>query len=111
MTRGGDGEESQRGEGSEGKGEEAQEDNLTSPVEMQGVREHPECRELDRTMLAKDGFVNKIKQESSQHLPPPSLSPPHLSVLLISGNLILQAKSSVLLPEDQELVLKMNMSL
>lgn len=34
-----------------------------------------------------------------------------LSVLLIPGNSILQAKSPVLSPEDQELMLKRNISL
>lgn len=47
---------------------------IASAVETQGVYGKPECRELDPTMLAKYGFVNKTKQESPKHLPLPPLS-------------------------------------
>lgn len=60
-----------------------------------------------REAKVKDGFANKTKLGPSKCL----LPLPHLLVLLISGNLILQDKSSVLSSEDQELILKMNISL
>lgn len=95
----------------EGRGGEGRHQKVSSPVETQGVHGNLECRELDHTMLAKDELVKQTKWESSKHLPLPPLSPPHLSVLFTSGSLIFQAKSSVLSSEDQERILKMNISL